>query len=585
MKIQAWLCLTIASSVSANTDYEPWWGDSQREIEWVLGQGYLAGDQMAPYPCLIIPTQAIETRQKQLTFRLTYLENDIHDTKFIKRARLAVGSTMNKPNKPYYTLVLTITIEKEKRLHGPLLQLTAPSQRWLDAGDMQQFYRQCGTHYIQSAIVESSMRLWISYHPQIAEQAKKLQQLLSTNFPDKSAQDVTRLSWFKTLEQANIGPIPTRLYMEGWGNGPITPPFPDSGQPVDHTLIEDWINQALLRIYQPQGGQIKKVHRLPWLSTYPAVATYCIHHPSKCELKTFYLLNEAWETKTQWRRRYRLLALMQTHHDTSLHDCFRLFSLLDTQNQTALWLQCQKEAYQGELQKTCQTLAKAMDYCDQSRVCYNCTKLLELSTAPCQRYPDLLAFEPTQKMEKGKIPSPILLGQSWNAHKRNTVCLTTDKRDLPEQTVQTILLHYPIAQSSAGMSYQTHIDYRQRVGLDPNHWSPDIERLGKGRAFFRACGSHYASEIRFSQQIAFQTHYNANQPDKSQYEIEYKQLKTNCDAPSSKMTPNTFTCPIEVTFRPWRLELYKELTNPAIPIEDCSPKLSPQECWQSIKKE
>jgi len=567
MKIQAWLWLTIASSVSANTDYEPWWGESQREIEWVLGHGYLAGRQAAPSPCLIIPTEAIETRQKQLTFRLTYLENendiDKHDIKFIERARRAVGSTMNnKPNKPYYTLVLTITIEKEKRLHGPLLQLTAPSQRWLDAGDMQQFYRQCGTHYIQSAIVESSMRLWISYHPKKTEQSEKLQQLLSTNFPDKSAQDVTRLSWFKTLEQANIGPIPTRLYMEGWGNGPITPPFPDSGQPVDHTLIEDWINQALLRIYQPQGGQIKQVHRLPWLSTYPAVATYCIHHPSKCDLKTFYLLNEAWETKTQWRRRYRLLALMQTHHDTSLSDCFRLFSLLDTQN-----------------------MAEAIDFCDQSRICYNCTKLLELSTlcgAACQRYPDLLAFEPTQTEKMGKIPSPILLGQSWNAHnKRNAVCLTADKRDLPEQTVQTILLYYPIAQSSAGMSYQTHLDYRQRVGLDPNHWSlkPDIERLGKGRAFFRACGSHYASEIRFSQQIAFQTHYKAIQPDK--YKIEYNPLKTNCDAPTSQVTP--FTCPTEVTFRPWRLELYKELANPAIP--DCSPKLSPQECWQSINTE
>ncbi|MEN8219849.1 MAG: hypothetical protein ABFS56_26570 [Pseudomonadota bacterium] len=43
------------------------------------------------------------------------------------------------------------------------------------------------------------------------------------------------------------------------------------------------------------------------------------------------------------------------------------------------------------------------------------------------------------------------------------------------------------------MSYQTHLDYRQRVGLDPNHWSLKPDILEKGRAFFRACGSHYAS--------------------------------------------------------------------------------------------
>ncbi|MDM8560976.1 hypothetical protein [Candidatus Parabeggiatoa sp. HSG14] len=609
-KILLWLWLTIAYGVSANTDYEPWWGDTLRESEWILGQGYLAGSKEAPFSCLTIPAKAIQTRQKQLTFRLTYLKNkgDInqYDVNFIERAQRAVESTKSAINKkPYYTLVLTITIEKEKRLYSPLLQLTDFSQQLLDTGDMQQFYRHCGTHYIQSALVESSMRLWISYHPQITEQAEKLQQLLSTNFPDDNIQDMTRLSWFETLEKENIGVMPTRIYMEGWGNGPITPPFPKraNGQPVDHTLVTGLINQALSRIYQPQGGKVKQVHRLPWLSSYPAVATYCIHHPLKCDLKNFYFLNEIWETKIQWRKRYRFLALTQTHPNAdlaSLRDCFRLFRLLDTQNQTAQWLQCQKDSYQkkGEFSKSCQTLAETINFCDQSPICYNCARLLELTRLcgePCQRYPDLLAFEPA--LRETLLKQPLSLGQSWN--KDDTVCLTDKalkKRDLPEKTVQTILLVYPISHSPETMSYQTRLDYRQHIGLEPNHWTlkPDIKTFGKGRTFFRACGSHYAYEIRFSQKIAFQTHYKAIQQDN--YQLEYNQLKTECDAPTSQVTPaaymkqlslstpDTFSCPIEVIFRPWYLDIYKNLTNPALPIEDCPPKLSPQDCWQTITK-
>jgi len=312
--IQALLLLTLSYSLSA--DYEPWWGES----EWVLGHGYLAGKQIAPYPCLIIPSQAIKTQQKKLTFRFTYLKNeeniDKDDIKFIEHARRIIETTKNnKPkskSKSYYALVLTITIEKEKRLYEPLLQLTRQAQEWLKAGNMLQFYRQCGTHYIQSAIVESSMRLWISYHPRIMEQAKKLQELLSKNFPDNSNQDVTRISWFKKLEKLNIGTIPSRLYMEGFGNSPINV----SNQPVNQTLIADWINQALQHIYQPEGGIIKKIQKLPWLSNYPAVATYCIHHPLKCDLKRFYLKKEALEAKKQRNRRYSFLAIMQKHKNT-----------------------------------------------------------------------------------------------------------------------------------------------------------------------------------------------------------------------------------------------------------------------------
>jgi len=548
------LLLTLSYSVLA--DYEPWLGE--RESEWVLGHGYLAGKQIAPYPCLIIPSEAIKTQQKQLTFRFNYLKNeediDTDDIKFIERARRVVESTLNNQPKAksYYALVLTITIEKEKRLDEPLLQLTTQSQKWLKAGDMLQFYRQCGTHYIQSAIVESSMRLWISYHPIIIEQAEKLQQLLSKNFPNKSVQDVTRLSWFKTLEKLNIGAIPSRLYMEGFGNGPIvSKKFSESVQPVNHTLITDWINQALLRIYQPQGGIIKKVQRLPWLSSYPAVATYCIHQPLTCDLKNFYLKNEVLETKKQRNRRYRFLAMMQRHKNNSLSDCYRLFSLLDTQTR---------------------------DSCDQNRICHNCLKLLaSFCGTSCQRHPDLFAFEPTQISRQIAFKQPILLGQAWNWNNHKTKCLATEAlkiRKLPEQTVKTTMLYYPISHSSTTRTYQTHIDYSQRIGLNPNYWSlkPEIEKLGKGRAFFRACGSHYASEIRFSQHITFETEYNVNQT------MKYKELKTNCDMPPSKLT---ISCPTEVTFRPWHIELYKEMNN----IEYCSPKLSPEECWENINTE
>jgi hypothetical protein len=265
----------------------------------LLCLGLLIINDVLASPCLIIPEEAIKIRQKALTFRLTYLKADINndDLSFIERARIAV-----KSNTDDYSLVLTIKVEKQKRLYGPLLQLSADAQAWLEAGNMLEFYRQCGTHYIESSIFESSMRLWISYHPQTIEQAEKLRKLLSTNL-------------YETLEQTNIASIPIKLYMEAWGNGKIEPP-------KNKTVIKAWINQALLRIYQPEGGKIKQVYRVAWKSNFPAVAIYCTHNKFKCELEKFYKEHEEIENKKlRLCNQSRLLELMKTHNNASLEEC------------------------------------------------------------------------------------------------------------------------------------------------------------------------------------------------------------------------------------------------------------------------
>jgi len=263
--------------------------------------GLIILNDVSASPCLIIPDEAIKIRQKALTFRLTYLKNeaDIHndDFSFIERARIAV-----KSNTDDYTLVLTIKVEKQKRLYGPLLQLSADAQGWLDAGNMLEFYRKCGTHYIESSIIESSMRLWISYYPETIEQAEKLQQFLSGNL-------------FETLEQTNIGKIPIKLYMEVWGIGKVE-------APKKKKIIKAWINQALLGVYQPKGGKIKQVYRVPWKSNYPTVAIYCTDNKSKCELDKFYKEHQQRENqKLRLCNRSRLLELMKTHNNASLREC------------------------------------------------------------------------------------------------------------------------------------------------------------------------------------------------------------------------------------------------------------------------
>jgi hypothetical protein len=272
----------------------------------LLCLGLIIVNDVLASPCLIIPEEAIKIRQKALTFRLTYLKNkaDIHndDLSFIERARFAV-----KSNTDDYSLVLTIKVEKQKRLYGPLLQLSKEAQAWLDAGKMLQFYRQCGTHYIESSIFESSMRLWISYHPETIEQAEKLQKLFSTNL-------------YETLEQTNIGKIPIKLYMEAWGNAKIEPP-------KNKTVIKAWINQALLRIYQPEGGKIKQIYRVPWKSNFPAVAIYCTHNKFKCELNKFYKEHEQRENqKLRLCNQSRVLELMKTHNNASVRECLHSLS-------------------------------------------------------------------------------------------------------------------------------------------------------------------------------------------------------------------------------------------------------------------
>ncbi|WP_069470342.1 hypothetical protein [Candidatus Marithrix sp. Canyon 246] len=270
----------------------------------LLCLGLMIVNDVLASPCLIIPDEAIKIRQKALSFRLTYLKNKAHhdDLSFIERARIAV-----KSNTDDYSLVLTIKVEKEKRLYGPLLQLSADAQGWLNAGNMLQFYRECGTYYIESSIMESSMRLLISYHPETIEQAEKLRKLLSTNL-------------FDTLEQTNIGKIPIKLYMETWGNGKVQ-------APNNKKIIKAWISQALLRIYQPKGGKIKQVHQVLWKSHFPAVAIYCTDNKSKCELNKFYREHEQRENKKlRLCNRSRLLELIKIHNNASLRECLHSLS-------------------------------------------------------------------------------------------------------------------------------------------------------------------------------------------------------------------------------------------------------------------
>jgi len=248
--------------------------------------------------------------------------------KFVNQSLEQLKGGANKSSPVSFLIIIALT-DRVAQIDESNVRFTRDARRYISSNEEENFFKLCGTSYVNSVKFHSIARLWLSYYPENDEQRNRL---LNIPAGDEllGMASIWRFKMFNNLYQN-----PTAAYILQYDGDDYFNPAEFTLQNVGSQRIDFLINQIANAVNHSSKGIVDDYHTRPWQGLLVANNTPFYRsengtnmvYSSEIVFKQLQLLKQKVEYTRLVLKRVENQLINKTDHMKQANDCLAQASL------------------------------------------------------------------------------------------------------------------------------------------------------------------------------------------------------------------------------------------------------------------